>query len=119
MGITWHGNYLKYFELARCALFEKIDFSYSAMAASDFVWPIVDVRVKYVRPTRFEQHIVIYADLVEYEHRVKINYRVCDKISGEVLTKGHTLQVAVEQSSQEMCYVSPSILIEKLQPYIG
>ncbi len=114
MAIVWHGNYARYFELARCALLNKIDFNYPQMEATGFLWPVIDLRVKYVRPLRFEQDIRIQATLEEAENRLKISYRILDAGSGEVQTRGHSIQVAVRKDNHEMCLVSPPVLFEKL-----
>ena len=46
MDVVWHGHYVKYLELARCALLEKFDYGYVRMRESGFAWPIVDLRLK-------------------------------------------------------------------------
>ncbi|WP_221074795.1 acyl-CoA thioesterase [Agarivorans aestuarii] len=114
MGVTWHGNYLRYFEQARCALLDKIGYSYREMEASGYVWPIVDTRLKYVKTSTFEQVLVVEAGLTEFENRLKIEYRIVDKLTNAVLTKGYTIQVAVDLSNQEMCFVSPEALLSRL-----
>ena len=53
MNVVWHGNYIKYLELARCALLQGFDYDYPQMHASGYLWPIVDLRTKYVRSARF------------------------------------------------------------------
>ena len=115
MEVVWHGNYVRFFEQARCALLDKIDYNYPQMYESGYVWPIVDMRVKFVRPVRFAQTIDIEATLVEYENRIKINYLITDAQSGEKITKGFTIQVAVDAQTQEMLFESPPILLEKIK----
>ena len=114
-GVTWHGNYFRYFELARCALLDKIDFNYLQMDEAGYAWPIVDTRVKFVKPTVFRQRVKVRAMLEEYDIRLKIAYLITDAESGERHTKGFTVQVAVDQSTNEMCYCSPQILIDKVR----
>ncbi len=114
MAIAWHGHYAKYFEIARCELFNKIDYNYQKMADSGYAWPVIDLRIKYIKPAAFGKKIKVSAKLVEYENRLKVNYLITDMESGQKLTKGHTVQVAVDMSNEEMCYVSPDILFEKL-----
>lgn len=114
MEIVWHGHYLKYFEIARCALLDKIDYGYMQMRESGYAWPVVDVRVRYAKPAKFGQKIVVHADLVEWENRMKITYTIADKKTGVRLTRGHTVQVAVDIATGEMCYESPPVLFEKL-----
>lgn len=112
--IAWHGHYCRYLEIARCALLDTIGYGYQAMIASGFVWPIIDLQLRYVRPARFGQRIQVRAALVEYEYRMKIKYRVCDADSGAELVKGHTTQVAVDAATGEMCYASPAVFLDKL-----
>lgn len=119
MGITWHGNYLRYFEIARCKLLDRFDYGYSRMQESGYAWPIVDLQLKYVKPSRFEQKIRVSAALVEWENRLKINYQICDATSGERLTKGYTIQAAVDMQTQELCLVTPLVFRERLTPFIA
>lgn len=114
MEIVWHGHYVKYLELARCALLSKFDYDYPQMRDSGYAWPIVDMRLKYVRPVVFGQKIRVRAEIVEWENRLKIEYRISDAESGEKLNQAYTIQVAVDMRSREMQYVSPPILWEKL-----
>jgi acyl-CoA thioester hydrolase len=114
MSIVWHGHYVKYFEIARCALLDKINYNYRQMAESNYAWPVIDIRVKYIKPATFGNIIKVHAKLVEYENRLKINYLITDSASGQTLSKGYTIQVAVDMRNEEMCFVSPDILFEKV-----
>jgi acyl-CoA thioester hydrolase len=114
MAIVWHGHYFKYFELARCALLGKFDYDYPQMHASGFLWPIVDLRSKYVRSAQLGQKLKVRAEIVEWENRLKIDYLIRDALSGEVMTRAHTIQVAVDLATREMCLVSPPVLLQRL-----
>lgn len=114
LGIAWHGHYCKYIEIARCAMLDSIAYGYMEMKATDYVWPIVDMQLRFVRPAKFEQRIRVSAELVEWEHRMKIKYLIADAETGEVLVKGHTIQAAVHVASGEMSYASPPVFLEKL-----
>ena len=115
MNVAWHGHYLKYFELARCELLQRIDYDYPQMKDSGFLWPIVECQLKYVRPATYGQRLQVRASLAEYENRIRIVYEIVDAISGERLTKGYTIQVAVDAQTREMQFVSPAILIENVE----
>ena len=115
MQVVWHGNYTRFLEQARCALLDKIGYNYPEMEKSGFLWPIVDLHLKFVRPVRYAQTIWVEATLLEYENRLKISYRCRDKASGETLTKAHTVQVAVDAASGELCLESPPILIDRIR----
>lgn len=112
--IVWHGHYAKYFEIARCVLLESFDYNYPQMAASGYNWPVIDLRVRYVRPALFEQRLNVRATLLEWEYRLRIGYLITDAVSGERLTEGETIQVGVHLNTREMCLRSPPVLFEKL-----
>ncbi len=114
MQVAWHGNYVKYFEDARCQLLEELGCNYDHMAAAGFVWPVVDMRIKYVKPAHFKQKLRITATIVEWQVRLKIQYRITDADSGAVLTKGHSVQVAVNMETREMCFATPDVFRQKL-----
>ena len=114
MEVVWHGHYVKYFELARCALLQSFDYDYPQMRDSGYAWPIVDLRAKYVRSARYGQDLVVRATLVEWENRLKIDYQVRDADTGEVLTRATSIQVAVDLATGEMCFASPAALLQRL-----
>ena len=115
MQVVWHGNYARFLELARCALLEKIGYSYPEMARSGYFWPIVDMRIKYVRPVRMAQKIRLTATLLEYENRLRIDYRIVDAASGDLLSKAQTTQLAVTIGTGELEFNSPNELIDKVR----
>ncbi|MCL6414055.1 acyl-CoA thioesterase [Aestuariirhabdus sp. Z084] len=114
MGITWHGHYVKYFELARCELLKKIDFTYLKMAESGYSWPVVDLRLKYVRSCQFGDQIHVSAQLSEYENRIKIDYLIHNADHSQVLTRGHSVQVAVDGQGN-LCLQSPEVLLQRIR----
>jgi acyl-CoA thioester hydrolase len=115
MNIVWHGNYARFLEQARCALLEKIGYSYQEMADSGYAYPIVDMRLKYIRPTTLMQKIEVEATLDEWENRIRISYLIRDAVSGEKLSKARTTQMAVEMESGETSFVCPDVLIRKVE----
>lgn len=115
MGIVWHGHYLKYFEIARCELLGKIGFGYREMWESDYSWPIIDSRVKYVQAITFEQQVTITASLKEYDLRLKMNYLITDTGTNQRLTKGHTIQAAVNRETGEIAMPLPAVFTDKVQ----
>lgn len=117
MCIAWHGHYVKYFEDARCALLDSIDYNYMIMGKTGYSWPIIDLQIKYAHPLQFGQRIIITATIKDIDNGLQIVYEIRDKISGQRLTRGSTRQVAVSFSDGEMQLCSPSILYEKIAAY--
>ncbi|PSS56734.1 thioesterase family protein [Pseudomonas sp. BBP2017] len=112
MLVVWHGHYVKYLEVARCALLDRLDHNYLQMRDSGYAWPVIDLQLRYVRGATFGQRLNVRASLVEWENRLKINYLISDAVSGERMTRASSVQVAVEIASGEMQLASPQVMLD-------
>ncbi|WP_339486982.1 acyl-CoA thioesterase [Pseudomonas sp. EL_65y_Pfl2_R95] len=119
MEVVWHGHYVKYLEIARCALLEKIGHNYSQMRDAGFAWPIIDLQLRYIRGAVFGQKLIVRADLIEWENRLKIHYLISDAATGERMTRASSVQVAVEIASREMQLVSPRALVSAVEQVLA
>jgi len=117
VGVAWHGNYFRYFDLARCALLDKIGYGYRQMLDSGFYWPIVKASVKYIRALPFDSRITVTARLLEWDYRLKIGYEILDG-DGLRATTGQTVQVAVTAATGEMHIGAPAALRDRLRSYL-
>ena len=112
MNVVWHGHYVKYLEVARCALLDRIGHNYTQMKATGYAWPVIDLQLRYVRGAVFGQKLTVRASLVEWENRLKINYLISDAVTGERLTRACTVQVAVDMQTREMQLASPKVFTD-------
>ena len=119
MNIMWHGHYVKYLEMARCAFLEEIHYTYDVMREKGYGWPIVQLNLKYVKPAMFRQKIRVNLAVVEYESCIRIDYTIEDCQTGNKLTTGSTTQVAVEIDSKEMQLQTPQSWREAFESYHG
>ena len=115
MHIVWHGNYIKYFEKARCALLEKIGYGYPQMTESGYAFPVTEIQSKYIKPLFFQQRIRVTASLEEYESILRISYVIQDLKTGEVTTKGKSSQVAIKIDTRTTCFDCPDVFIKRVQ----
>lgn len=114
MQIVWHGHYVKYLEIARCAFLEAIGYDYNTMREHGYAWPVVQMNLKYIKPARFTQKIRVHLALTEYETCLRIDYTIVDAESGDKLTQASTTQVAVDIASGEMQFQTPDSWREHL-----
>ena len=119
MQVVWHGNYIKYFELGRRSLLEKIGYSYNEMKDSGFSFPVVEITVKYIKPLKFKDKIRIKAILIEYENCLRIKYEIYNDETGTAVTRGLSTQMAYDIKTDESCFVCPEVLIKKVQYLIN
>ena len=118
MEIAWHGHYVKYLEIARWALLDKLDYNYEKMKISGYGWPIIELHLRYAKPLKFQQKILVIATLCEWETRLKINYKILDAATQKRLTRGYTVQVPIDMENGEMQFSCPAVLEEKVAQYV-
>lgn len=118
LNIVWHGNYCKYFEIARCELLHKIGYDYTDMRNTGYAFPVVELKAKYILPLVFQQRIRIRAELVEWEHRLKCAYEICDAQTGVVHTRGSTVQAAVAVGDRHLQLLCPAVFTERVERYL-
>lgn len=117
--IVWHGHYVKYFEMARCAFLAEIQHDYNVMRETGFAYPIVKLDVKYIKPATFGQKIRVEMAVVEFESCLKVNYTITDVKTGTKLTKASTTQVAVRIDNGEMQFQTPDVFQAAIRQFAG
>ncbi len=115
MGIVWHGNYINYFERARCALLDRIGYNYIEMEKSGYMFPVTEVKAKYMKSLRFGDVCRAKAILVEYENMIQMKFELYNKKTGEMTTKGTVSQMCVKADTNETQFVCPKCFTEKVE----
>ncbi|MDR1293079.1 MAG: acyl-CoA thioesterase [Clostridiales Family XIII bacterium] len=98
MGIVWHGNYVRFFELGRTEALREIGFPYTEFEAKGFRMPLYNVTVNFKRPAKFDDVL----DIASWPRRlgaakIVIGYEVTNKTTGELLVTGETTHAIVNE----------------------
>ncbi len=65
-GITYHANYLRWFERARSDLLRLLGIDQrAAIEAGEGAWAVAEVNLKYLRPARLDDDVVITTTCTE------------------------------------------------------
>ncbi len=103
MQVVWHGNYYKYFDQARFALFLEagIDLCrYSEETRTLF--PIVRTATKHIVPLRYRDRFRCRATVAEARSKIVIDFEIRRVPDGEVCTRCRSEQVAVRYPGMEL-----------------
>jgi acyl-CoA thioester hydrolase len=119
VGVVWHGHYLRYLENVRWALMNRLGYGLERMIASGYAWPIVDLQAKYVKPARFGDRLRARASLVEFEHRLAVNYLLTDIANGARVMRARTVQVAVEGQSGVLQFECPVEFVAQVRAVLA
>jgi acyl-CoA thioester hydrolase len=117
--IVWHGNYARYLALARDALMRQLGYSHAQMKDAGVLWPVVEMKLRYMQPARLDQRLRVSATIVEHQQRLKIVYEIADAASGRRLTRAHTVQVPVKMPEGRMLFEAPAQLRAQLDAAVA
>ena len=108
MKIVWNGNYQKYFEVARQALFKKygLDF-YRYMQEKRYAFPVIRSKVKHIRPLRLDDEFICKATLREASVKIVIDFEIRLIADDQICTVGRSEQAALLMPEMEMAYKIP------------
>ncbi|MCP4691246.1 MAG: acyl-CoA thioesterase [Desulfobacterales bacterium] len=115
MRVVWHGNYLKYFDIARFALFREagVDLHEYALKTNCFL-PVVRTSTKHIAPLRHNDEFICKATLVEAYIRIVLDFEIRLVDGGKVCTRGQGCQVAVQYPEKELLLGLPDDICKAL-----
>jgi acyl-CoA thioester hydrolase len=118
-GVVWHGHYLRYFENARWALMDRLDYGFVRMVDSGYAWPIVDLQARYLSPARFGDRLRVRCSLVEWQSRLVLNYLVSRLPDVARVARARTVQVAVDGRTGELQFATPPDFVARVHEVLA
>lgn len=113
MNVVWHGNYVKYMEIARCDFFRKIKYTYDDMREDGIMYPIAKMDFKFIKSAKFDEEITVRCSLKELEPAIIFKYEIFS--GGEKIFVGNTMQIGVNIETGESMFEAPKRLKESLK----
>ncbi|MHB8771814.1 MAG: acyl-CoA thioesterase [Syntrophales bacterium] len=108
MQIVWHGNYLKYFDIARSELYDRLGVDLFAFHdRTRYIFPIIRSSVKHIRPLKRGDEFICRATVKEARTKIVVAFEIRLVKDGTVCARGSTEQVAVREPEMEMEFSIP------------
>ncbi len=96
MGVVYHSNYLIWFEVGRVEFIRQMGLDYKQMEEEGFGIAVVDARLRYRAPARYDDELTIETRLLAARGPViRFGYRVLRVADGMLLCEGETFHVCV------------------------
>ena len=86
-GVVWHGSYLRWFEMGRIELCEKVGYSLTELYNANITLPVVELNVRYKSPAKLEEELLITTELDSYS---KLSMTFSQKIYNAKTNQLHT-----------------------------
>ena len=116
MQVVWHGNYFKYFDVARFGLFsaQGIDL-YQYMLTRNYVFPVTRTSIKYVAALKPFDDFICRAKVIEAEYKIALAFSIRLAEDGKLCARGTSEQVAVRYPEMEMEFEIPDDIRQALE----
>jgi acyl-CoA thioester hydrolase len=101
MGIVYHANYIKWFEIGRTELLRDMGIYYAAFESRGFNLPLTKAYCHYLLPARYDQVLLIETE-IEYIKRasIKFNCSIWDEKKENKLVEGYTVHACTNSKGK-------------------
>ncbi|MFP3980946.1 MAG: acyl-CoA thioesterase [Desulfobacterales bacterium] len=115
MEVMWHGNYFKYFDITRDALFRQLGVDlYRVYRDTQYIFPIIRTSIKHVLPLRFRDEFICRATLKEVNYKITIAFEIRLVEDNRVSARGKSEQAAIKIPEMETMLRIPDNIREAL-----
>jgi acyl-CoA thioester hydrolase len=113
MGIVYHTNYIRWFEIGRTELLRSVGIVYAEMEAAGYNLPLTEAYCNYLFPAKYDQLIVVETEL-EYLKRasMKFLYTIWDEEREKVLVEGYTIHACTNKMGKIVRI--PSFILDRV-----
>jgi acyl-CoA thioester hydrolase len=112
MGIAYHANYLRWFEMGRNELFRHLGLPYKEVEARGLTLPVSEVKCKYHHPARYDDVIAIHTTVnTGFRAGLQFDYTITNEDRSVTHTTGYTRHAFVNPAGK---VVRPPAFIREL-----
>jgi len=114
MGVAYHANYLRWFEMGRTEMFRSLGLPYKAIEARGVFLPVSEVHCKFKASAQYDDVIIIEASLdTGVKGGVKFDYRIFAEDGEKELAKGYTKHACLNRDGRVIR--PPDFLVEVIE----
>ena len=113
--MVWHGNYLKYFDVARTELFISSGLDlYDYFKKTNYLFPITKTSTKHIVSLGYRDEFACKATCVEAQYKIVIDFKIRLVRNNQICAKGRSEQVAVKYPEREIMFEIPQDIRQAL-----
>jgi acyl-CoA thioester hydrolase len=99
MGVVYHGSYLPWLEIGRTQLLKDHGVPYRTLEADGFFLPVVEVNLRYLRPAKYDDEVVVTTLLKEKPSlRIRMEYEL--HRGAELIATATSVHVFIDRSGK-------------------
>jgi acyl-CoA thioester hydrolase len=114
MGVTYHGNYLTWFEVGRVTMMDELGLPYRELEKQGYRLPVLEAHANYLRPTFFDDRLELRVFVRERPTaRLRVEYELYR--GKELCLTGHTVHAFVNLRGEPV--KPPPEVLAKMRTY--
>ena len=112
-GVVWHGSYLRWLEMGRVELCNKMGLNINELHAQNIALPVVSLNVKYKSSARLEDVMIIETEIAEFKgFTVTFKQSIKSKETGKTFIEADFVVVAISNDGK-LYRRMPKVLTDK------
>jgi acyl-CoA thioester hydrolase len=101
MGVTYHANYLVWFEVGRTDWLRAAGWTYRDMERAGVSLPVIEVTCRYLQPARYDDEIDIRTRATRLTPvRIRFDYEAVRVADGVAAASGHSVHAALNSAGR-------------------
>jgi acyl-CoA thioester hydrolase len=116
MGVAYHANYLRWFEIGRAELFRSLGMTYKSIEERGYFLPVAEVNCKFISSAQYDDLILIETSVDDgVRGGIKFNYRILRSTDETELVRGFTRHAFMDRKGRVVR--PPSFVTDLLREY--
>jgi acyl-CoA thioester hydrolase len=116
MGIVYHTNYIRWFEVGRTELFRDMGILYAEVEAAGFNLPLTQVYCHYHLPAHYDEMVLVETEIAYLKRAsMKFTYLIWDENRKNLLTEGYTVHACTDRCGKIVRI--PAIIADKIRSF--
>ncbi len=111
-GVVWHGSYLRWLEMGRVELSEKMGLSLKELEQNDIVLPVVEINVRYKSSAMLNDNLTINTKISEMKNTSMIFTQIIKNTKTEQIYTIANVRVVATNSQGKLYKKLPTIFSE-------
>jgi len=101
MGVVYHTNYIKWFEMGRNELMRQLGVPYTELAKLSLNLPLINVNCEYLKFALYDQLLTVETQLAYIKKAtIRFNSRVWDDDMKNLLVEGYTIHACTNNEGK-------------------
>ena len=116
--VAWHGHYVAWLEIGRNKLAGRFGLDAEQLAAAGYLGPVVTLELKYLRPARFNDRLIVRTTVQRTETPTLEFHTVIIGPDGATLARGRTVHALTDLNGVTQ-YRLPTVVGERVEQMLA